>query len=79
MKIVERQTIVTWYTPNEKKPPEGDIVVVSISGKMDRNVTLDHTFALAEWYNDGDGWNLLDIEVDKLVVHAWCDLVPYGS
>lgn len=77
--MIERQTIVTWHTPDERKPPEGDIVVVSISGMQNVNVTFDHAFALAEWYDDGEGWTLSDIEMESLTVHAWCDLMPYGS
>lgn len=77
--MIERQTIVTWYTPDEKKPPEGDIVVVSISGRQNANVTFDHAFALAEWYDDGEGWTLSDIEMESFTVHAWCDLMPYGG
>lgn len=76
--MIERQTIVTWHTPDEKKPPEGDIVVVTISGRISKNVEYDHAFALAEWY-ENDGWALSDIEADDFTVHAWCDLVPYGS
>ena len=77
--MIERQTIVTWHTPDEKKPPEGDIVVVSISGRQSANVTFDHAFALAEWYDDGEGWTLSDIEMESFTVHAWCDLMPYGG
>ena len=76
--MIERQTIVTWYTPEEKLPNEGDITVVTISGKRG-SVTYDHVFALAEWYNDGDGWNLTDIDMDEFTVHAWADLTPYGG
>lgn len=77
--MIERQTIVTWYTPEEKMPKEGDITVVTISGKGGNNVTYDHAFALAEWYDDGLGWTLTDIELDEFVVHAWADLKPYGG
>ena len=76
--MIERQTIVTWYTPEEKMPNEGDITVVTISGKRG-GVTYDHSFALAEWFNDGDGWNLTDIDMDEFTVHAWADLTPYGG
>ena len=77
MKAIERQTIVTWYAPHERKPKEGDIVVATISGQGD-NVTYDHAFALVEWY-ERDGWALTDIELEYFVIHAWCDIVPYGS
>ena len=77
--MIERQTIVTWYTPEEKMPNEGDITVVTISGKG-KQITYDHAFALAEWYNDGDGWFVHDVDLlDEFTVHAWADLTPYGG
>lgn len=76
--MIERQVFVTWYAPTEKQPPEGDIVVATISGKG-KGVTYDHTFALVEWYDDGLGWALTDIELDEFEVHAWADLKPLGG
>ena len=83
--IIERQTLVTWHDPETKKPKEGDITVVTISGKVG-NVQLDHTFALAEWFDDGDGWDVYGIgeepDVDAgdfIKIEAWADLVPYGG
>ncbi len=80
--MIERQVFVTWYTPEEKMPKEGDITVVTVSGGFS-NVTYDHAFVLAEWY-EGDGWyfhdeNLNYTPVENITVHAWCDLTPYGS
>lgn len=75
--MIERMTIVTWYTPEEKHPPEGEIKVATISGRIGM-VTLDHAFGLVEWFDDGDGYTLSDgSQVDDLVVHAWADLEPY--
>ena len=31
--MIERQMFVTWYTPKEKLPKEGEIVIATISGK----------------------------------------------
>lgn len=73
---IERQVIVTWYTPEEKLPPEGETVVITVSGQHD-HVRYDHAFALAEWFDDCYGWELSEIELDEFVVHAWCDLKPY--
>lgn len=71
--------IVTWHTPSEKLPPVGKEVIVTISGKTE-NRTYDHTFALAEWYDDYFGWTLTDnTEMTDFVVHALCDLEPYGG
>ena len=75
--MIEQQVIVQWYTPAEKLPPEGDIVVATISGQAGC-IHYDHTFALVEYYKD-DGWYMTDKddEMDELTVHAWCDLEPY--
>lgn len=74
---IERQTIVTWYTPEEKHPEEGRIVVASVSGRK-KNVTYDHTFTLVSWFEDGLGYTLENDELEEFTVHAWCDLEPYG-
>ena len=73
----EKQVIVCWYTPAEKHPEEGQIVIVSMSGRISENVSYDHAFAFAEWWND-DGWVFSDIIPMSYTVHAWCDLEPYG-
>lgn len=82
---IERQTIVTWHDPKTKKPKEGDITVTTVSGKVG-NVKLEHTFALAEWYDDGDGWVVYGIDKepdidagDFIKIEAWADLDPYGE
>ena len=76
--MIERQVIVTWYTPDEKKPPKGDIVLVTVSGRRGRYISYDHAFALASWYDDGDGFLLEDGHIDDFVIHAWADIEPYG-
>ena len=79
--MIERQVFVTWYTPEEKLPPEGEITIATISGSAEC-IEYDHCFALVEWRRD-DGWVLTDSDandaMDELVVHAWCDLKPYGA
>ena len=86
--VIERQVFVTWYTPEEKMPEEGEITIVSVSANIGPNVEFDHTFALAEWYDDGCGWSFTDnvaldtlamVRPEALTVHAWCDLEPYGG
>lgn len=75
--MIERQVIVTWYTPEEKLPAEGNFVVVSYSGRYG-NVRCDHTFGIAEWFNDGLGWLIEGLPDDaEITVHAWADLEPY--
>lgn len=78
--MTERQVIVNWYRPDEKLPPEGEIVVATISGKT-RNITFDHALVLAEWFDDGEGWAIDDYDFglkgSSLTVHAWADLEPY--
>ena len=75
--MVERQVIVTWYTPEEDLPDEGEIVVVTISGSRS-GFTCDHTLTTAEWY-ENSGWVLTEMELDEFTVHAWSDLEPYGA
>ena len=79
--MIERQVIVTWSTMPEQRPPEGIILLVTVSGRA-KYVTFDHAFALAEWYSD-DGWTFEDETFDdyrdNLVVHAWADIEPYGG
>ena len=79
--VIERQVIVTWSTMSEQRPPEGIVLLVTVSGRAG-NVTYDHAFALAEWYSD-DGWcfeaETLDDNRDNMVVHAWADIEPYGG
>lgn len=78
---VERQVIVTWYTPDEKVPEDGVIVVATISGKC-KNITFDHALVTAEFYED-EGWCVEPFDFTLkgawLKVHAWCDLEPYGG
>ena len=50
--LIERQVIVTWYTPEEKLPPDDDLVIVTVSGKI-ANMEFDHAFAIAD-YTSGE-------------------------
>lgn len=74
-----RQDIITWYEPWEDLPEEGEIVVATVSGKRG-NVKYENTFAVVEWWKD-TGWVMSEdsIQMDEFVVHAWCDLKPYGG
>lgn len=75
--ITERQVIATWYTPEEKLPPEGMCVLVTVSGR-DGNCSYNHTLQIASWMNDGLGWMVEGFSDDaQLTVHAWCDIDPY--
>lgn len=76
----ERQTVVTWRTPQEGLPEEHQQVVVSISG-YNRNTVWKNCLAVA-FYDDEVGWIIDNIDPDivftKMTVHAWVDkLVPY--
>ena len=78
--ITERQVIATWYTPEEKTPPEYTSVVVSISGRVG-HTRFDHALEVAEYADDGCGWMIYgmpDNEDIDITVHAWCDIEPYG-
>ena len=75
--MIERQVIVNWYTPEEKLPEEGEFVIVTFSGNdQDHRIKYDHTFGIAEWCNDGEGWYLYD-GPPEFTIHAWSDLEPY--
>lgn len=80
--MVERQTIVTWYKPEEKMPPECIDVVACISFKG-KHVTYDHAMVIGNWAADGDDWIFYDPLAnrykDRVTVHAWADLEPYGG
>lgn len=75
--MIERQVIVTWHTPDEKLPTEFETVVATFSGKSS-TAEYDHAFCLIEWC--GDHWDMdgMDIDLTDYIVHAWCDLEPYG-
>ena len=71
------QVIVQWHRPSQE-PKEGEIVVATVSydvGSCHCDHVLDEV-----WYWKDIGYELSDgSEVDNLVVHAWCDLEPYGG
>ena len=79
MGLIERQVIASWYTPEEKLPPEEwDTLLLTVSGKGD-NVTYDHALALGG-YDENIGWYLDDFNerlLKDFTVHAWCDIDPY--
>ena len=77
--MIERQVIVTWTEPEEKKPEPDVFVILTVSAKV-ANVTYDHAFALATWGED-DGWIFDDPLLDgaDVTVHAGADLEPYGG
>ena len=79
MIAIERQTIATWYTPEERMPEEGIFVVVTFSGKY-KHTTYDHALGVANWFNDGCGWEVDGLpERAEFTIDAWCDLEPYGG
>ncbi len=79
--LVEKQVIVNWSRPSEKLPEDGYFVVATVSGTV-RNVTYDHAMMIATYY-EGEGWCFEELdtkeEMDGMIVHAWCDLEPYGG
>lgn len=75
-RITERQVIATWYTPEEKLPPEGMFVLVTVSGK-DGGAIYDHTLQIADYFDNG-GWLVEGFSDDaQFEIHAWCDIDPY--
>ena len=72
---IERQVIVTWFTPEEKLPEE-DICVLATVTATAGNKRFIRT-VLPVFYCKSEGWYELDYGFTELTVHAWCDLDPY--
>jgi len=84
-KAIERQVITTWHKPEEQMPEEHYFIVTTISLKTD-TITYDHALCIANYANDGEGYNgwifddpIANRYADKVTIHAWCDLEPYGG
>lgn len=76
--MIERQAIITWYTMDEKKPPEDTDMLVTFSGKLG-HVTYEHVLAIGMW-DAYEGWVINGIPEDaEITVHAWADIEPYGG
>ena len=57
---------------------EGEIVVATVSYNVG-SCHCDHVLEEVWWWKE-IGYELADgDDVDNLVVHAWCDLEPYGG
>jgi len=77
---IERQQIVTWYTPEEKIPPEDQTIAVTFSGKTPDGMIYDHDLATAEYWDEE--WHIRGLTIaanERMTVHAWCDLEVYGA
>ena len=72
---IERQVIVTWFTPEEKLPEE-DVCVLATVTATAGNKRFIRT-VLPVFYCKSEGWYELDYGFSELTVHAWCDLEPY--
>ncbi len=77
--MIERQVIVSWFTPEEKLPPEGEGVVVTVNGRV-RRTTYENALTMAYYYKE-DGWffedDYLNTKEAEIAVKAWCDIDPY--
>ena len=72
---VERQVIVSWFTPEERTPDPDIIVQATISGSA-KSIRFKRTI-VPLLYSENEGWYSLDYDFEELTVHAWCDLEPY--
>lgn len=72
---IERQVIVTWFTPEEKLPEE-DVCVLATVTATAGNKRFIRTI-LPVFYCKSEGWYELDYGFSEMTVHAWCDLDPY--
>lgn len=74
---VNRQVIVTWFTPEEKLP-EDDLEVIATVNAKSKNKEFIRTL-INVYYSSDEGWYELDYGFDEITVLAWCDLEPYGG
>ena len=74
--MIERQVIVTWYTPEEKTPGEDEGVIATVSGDVNGTIIFSRAIMLMYWSKD-EGWYSDDYNFTHLTVHAWCDLDAY--
>ena len=50
----------------------------TVSGRYD-NATFDHVLKIATYWPDEDAWDIEEFSKAKdVVIHAWCDIEPYG-
>ncbi len=80
--MIEKQVIVTWFTPEEKLPPDEKMVIVTFTGR-DGSILYDHALGMGIWCDNGDGWCISGWIIEGLsysaeyVINAWCDLKSY--
>ena len=72
---VNRQVIVTWFTPEEKLPEEDIGVLATVTARAKNREFI--RAILTVFYCKSEGWYELDYGFSELTVHAWCDLEPY--
>lgn len=80
----ERQVIATWYTPEEKLPEPGMIVLATVNANT-TSLTWISSFMLVEYDYDDKLWypaDVLSVDsyadlVNSLEIIAWCDIEPY--
>lgn len=76
---MRKEINVTCYTPDEKLPPDGEIVMVLISGFDGAYTRYKNCITSAEFYKD-EGWFIKEIDTDIegawVTVHAWVDYGP---
>lgn len=72
---IERQVIVTWFTPEEKLPEEDVGVLATVTARVKNREFI--RAILTVFYCKSEGWYELDYGFTELTVHAWCDLDPY--
>ena len=75
--MIERQTIVTWFTPEEKLPEEDVGVQATVTAKGGNKEFI--RAIITAFYCKDEGWYELDYGFSEMIVHAWCDLEPYGG
>lgn len=80
----EKQVNATWYTPEERLPESGAIVLATVNAHT-VSLTWINSFMLVEYDYDDKMWYPSDVSsagsyadlVNSLEIIAWCDIEPY--
>lgn len=68
------ETLPKWVRPGAAMPPEGELVLVIVSGRPCRNIRLVYAVELATWTLE-DGWILEEYPAyEDAEVHFWAPI-----
>ncbi|MDD6716663.1 MAG: hypothetical protein PUF49_09845 [Firmicutes bacterium] len=75
---MERQQIITWYTPEEHLPQKFIDVLVTFSAQFEYS-SYQHALGIATYWPDKTWWinGLNPEESNTATIHAWANIEPY--